>query len=1114
MSSKFFNNTPNSNLFQKFCDIAHQMCNFHTFQAVVGYFRSSGYFKLRAEFENVKKIQILVGIDVDKLFRKQSEFFFGLKIDENAIREAYSKNFREEIKEANYDAETEKGILQFCDDICSGKLEIRIHKSKDLHAKFYLLLPENHTESSDGWVIMGSSNLSDSGLGTKDDNNRYELNVAMKDYDDVNYCKEEFQKLWADALPLSLDDMRNMKNQTHLTDELPTPYELYMKVLIDTFGLQVEDDFSMDLPDGVMKIRYQQDAVIQGYQMLLQHNGFILADVVGLGKTIVATMIAKRFIHENDNHHTKILVIYPPAVAKNWKDTFKRFNISNYAQFISNGSLSKILEGKDNFLEKEYFDLIIVDEAHNFRSGSALHYDELQKICKSPRRNRGKIFGPKKVMLLSATPLNNKPDDIKNLLLLFQDAHYSTIEGVQNLDTTFAPWIKEYNNIMKERRKDESNADFAARTDALYEEIRTKIIDKVTVRRTRNNIKNVPAYKADLGKQKIVFPEILPPKSLEYELKNGLNELFYDTMFILTDTKTIDNPEGKGLHYARYRAIEFLVGKAKAKYNHPENIAATLMGVYRVHMVKRLESSFEAFKKSLHTLLKITEDMIRMFQEDKVFIASELKIKDKIDKGWELDQIIEYAMEQGFNIEDIVYKASDFNPEFVKMLEEDVERLSDLCSKWDAVQEDPKLDLFIQKIKSEFFKKVNNPTGKLVIFSESVDTVNYLTDAIQKKLNRNDVINICASNRKANQEILRTCFDANVPKEEQSNAFNIVITSDVLAEGVNLHRANVIINYDSPWNATRLMQRIGRVNRIGSVADKIYNYMFYPSHQGDEQIHLYSNALIKLQGFHSALGEDTQIYSREELVREFQLFNPEITDNVDRSLKLLEEVRELFQKDRGLYNKIKNLPMKSRTVRDIENCAAQKVQTLSTLVFLSSPKKVEYYLVNQNEVSNVAFLDAMDMMRADVSEKPEPMRKAESFHYTQVNLATQQYKTESNEQVHPDSMNARKNDPTTSKALSYIRALMRALSQYSDIKEKLEVLRQLVEQGTYAQLRTKLNKFAKDESKEHINASEAEKRRIEFIDKLYKEYSSSEEISKEESNEPIKPKIIVSESFI
>lgn len=246
MSSKFFNNTPNSNLFQKFCDIAHQMCNFHTFQAVVGYFRSSGYFKLRAEFENVKKIQILVGIDVDKLFRKQSEFFFGLKIDENAIREAYSKNFREEIKEANY-AETEKGILQFCDDICSGKLEIRIHKSKDLHAKFYLLLPENHTESSDGWVIMGSSNLSDSGLGTKDDNNRYELNVAMKDYDDVNYCKEEFQKLWADALPLSLDDMRNMKNQTHLTDDFDKPKIIYPETTVGRSQFYYDDSkFMLD----------------------------------------------------------------------------------------------------------------------------------------------------------------------------------------------------------------------------------------------------------------------------------------------------------------------------------------------------------------------------------------------------------------------------------------------------------------------------------------------------------------------------------------------------------------------------------------------------------------------------------------------------------------------------------------------------------------------------------------------------------------------------------------------------------------------------------------------------------------------------------------------------
>lgn len=200
MSAKFFNNTPEHSLFDKFKGIARGMAGFHTFQAVVGYFRSSGYFKLREELSNAKKIQILVGINVDNLFRKQSDFFFG-RIDEDSVRKAYSGDFVEEVENAGYDELTERGILQFCRDICDGKLEIRIHRSKNLHAKFYLLLPEEHNEHSDGWVIMGSSNISDYGLGTSGAG-RYELNVAMKDYDDVAYCKREFDGLWQDAVPL------------------------------------------------------------------------------------------------------------------------------------------------------------------------------------------------------------------------------------------------------------------------------------------------------------------------------------------------------------------------------------------------------------------------------------------------------------------------------------------------------------------------------------------------------------------------------------------------------------------------------------------------------------------------------------------------------------------------------------------------------------------------------------------------------------------------------------------------------------------------------------------------------------------------------------------------
>ena len=379
MSTKFFNNTNGNTLFDKLRGIASQMATFDRFLAVVGFFRSSGYFKLRKELGDISEIKILVGINIDDIFRRHNKALLMLANEEKA-KGIYQNDFKEDIINAQYAPEVEEGILQMCDDLVSGRLQMRIHATKNLHAKFYLCLPQNHNEHSDGWVIMGSSNISDSGLGIKQPP-QYELNVAMKDYDDVKYCSDEFWALWNEAIPLTAEDIEEYKKKTYLGYQ-PTPYELYIKVLIDTFGDQVEDDFTIQLPNGVMDLKYQKDAVIQGYQMLMQHNGLFLADVVGLGKTMIATMIAKRFVEANGKN-TNILVIYPPALEDNWTNTFKLFGIYKKAQFVTNGSLFKVLEGKDNYKDKEEFDLIIVDEAHGFRSDSSGKYDELQKICKS-----------------------------------------------------------------------------------------------------------------------------------------------------------------------------------------------------------------------------------------------------------------------------------------------------------------------------------------------------------------------------------------------------------------------------------------------------------------------------------------------------------------------------------------------------------------------------------------------------------------------------------------------------------------------------------------------------------------------------------------------------------
>ncbi|GIV28622.1 MAG: hypothetical protein KatS3mg027_2436 [Bacteroidia bacterium] len=151
----------------------------------------------------------------------------------------------------------------------------------------------------------------------------------------------------------------------------------------------------------------------------------------------------------------------------------------------------------------------------------------------------------------------------------------------------------------------------------------------------------------------------------------------------------------------------------------------------------------------------------------------------------------------------------------------------------------------------------------------------------------------------------------------KKNDYNILITTEVLAEGVNLHRSNVIVHYDTPWNSTRLMQRIGRVNRIGTKADVIYNFVFYPSVQGDEQIKLNNTALMKIQAFHTAFGEDNQVYSEQEILDEVKLFSKEsIREEEDERLKYLYFLRRFRNENKAWFEKIKNLPLKSRTGRN------------------------------------------------------------------------------------------------------------------------------------------------------------------------------------------------------
>ena len=420
-------------------------------------------------------------------------------------------------------------------------------------------------------------------------------------------------------------------------------------------------------------------------------------------------------------------------------------------------------------------------------------------------------------------------------------------------------------------------------------------------------------------------------------------------------------------------------------------------------------------------------------------------------------------------------------------------------------KDDPKFDKFKERLETEFLNKSINPTGKLVLFSESVDTLNYLYNRLTKELKRDDVLIVTAANRDRFDKVIKDNFDANAAHDE--GRYNIILTSDVLAEGVNLHRANVIVNYDSPWNATRLMQRIGRVNRIGSTAPNIYNYLFYPSQQGDHEIQLYKNALIKLQGFHSAFGEDAQIYSREEIVRQFTLFDSNVKDSVDKKIALLRELRELYNNNRELYHKIKELPMKSRVLRDISKHSGK------TVAFISSEVKTEFYLVNDRKAEVIDFLEAVKYLKAKPEEQAVPFTvETDTPHYGHVNTAINKYKSEYIQAKDIDVARRTDLDRTALEANTFLRHVKQVTTDRK-LMEWCDILTAYINEGMYARLPRELKAISREYKGDRTKMKSDEYKIQDRISKLIEEYqiNTSEEKSVKELSDP---RIIISETFI
>ncbi len=907
----FFTNEPDRTLQERFNRILRNNTQF--FDVIVGYFRTSGFYKLYEAMESIEKIRILVGLDVDK---KTVEILDSAKLSmsNKEIKEEFSKNVINEFENSEDSKELEIGVKTFIEWLKSGKLEMKMYPKDKIHAKVYIVR-KNEDSDNVGSVITGSSNFSESGLV-----NNLEFNVELKDARDVEFALEKFEELWKDSIDISDAFVETIQNDTWIKDDI-TPYELYLKTIYEFFEEEINSDkikgLEELLPDGYMKLQYQLDAVAQAKRILNNYGGVFISDVVGLGKTYICAMLAKSL------KNSRKLIICPPVLVDYWESVMEEFQVP--AKVCSLGKLDTLLEDKTALAKYDY---VFIDEAHRFRNSKTEGFGKLHEIC----------YG-KKVILISATPINNYTSDIENQLYLFQSKHNSNIiPNEKDIESFFTKLRAKLNKF------DKSSNQYLEQIRENSAIIRDKLLRHVMVRRTRSEIKEY--YKEDLDKQGLKFPTLDNPEKIIYSFDEKTDEIFKETIKII-----------KSLSYARYMSAQYL--KVNSKISNLLNSQTFIGGFMKSVLVKRLESSFFAFKKTLSRFIKSYEDFIKMSKTGKIYISKKVDVYELLDNGDDekLMNLVEDDKVQMFN-------TTDFNEVFFADLERDLSWLKTLASRWDLITEDPKMDQFKRELQDNQILK----TGKKIIFTESKETAEYVGKELKTLFGEKVVVFSGESSPYLKKQIEKS-FN---PKfaELNEDKYDILITTDILAEGINLHRANILINYDLPWNPTRIMQRVGRINRVGSSFDKIYVFNFLPTASTNAQLPLEERIMEKLQAFHDTLGEDYKYLSDDEVVSSHKLYETltqkqdETDDGINPELEYLALIRKIRDENVDLFEKIKKLPIKAKSGKQISI-----TNKPSTLTFFRKGALKSFYISNEDDCKELSFLEALEFIKSEPTTK-------------------------------------------------------------------------------------------------------------------------------------------------
>jgi len=830
----------NSNVtLSQFLNDVLKICPHAQLDIATAFFQIQAYSMLKDNLQGVKKFRLLLG--------KSPE----IKSDKT-LGEELVNIVKQEVETLELSKEREDDVQKLIDFLKKGNVEVRIYDKGFLHGKAYIF---------DNLVIVGSSNFTLPGLTHNTELNSVGLEA------EAYYTREKwFQKFWDESVDFKEQLITILENSRFGSKEF-TPYEVYIKAL---YELQKEDIKPKDthiptlLPESKVELtEFEQDAVDRIFSRLKKYHAVLIADSVGLGKT----WIAKKIIEEFGFYRRKSFLIICPAQLREglWKPEIKAIdlpeNILSQEELATEDFLEKAQKAVGGKLDQ--IELIVVDESHNLRNPLSNRWENFFTLIHDHISTNNKR---PYILFLTATPINNTIWDLfwQLMLLVSMDRGAFLKEGINDL-------FKFFKDVAK--KEDPS--------------LLNDLLNEISIRRTRDYIlKNYP--NATIKGKKITFPE-RKLDNIDYHLDKTYKGMYREFADIISEQLTM----------AYYRLLKY---KKQEKLTPDEEWALNRMialeGIFRTLLLKRLESSVQAFRISITNHIDFLGRLKKCLAQGKTltkqtFNRQILFLDEEISQEF-LEELEDFEKEN--------YRMADLFAD----IDKDIKLLRNkVLSRVSTIK--PEEDAKLNKLKKDLIDL--HKKGQIILFTYYTDTLDYLYDNLTKtkELSNLNIVKISGSTGTRERDRIVSDF--------LHNKINILISTDVLSEGMNLQSAKIIINYDLHWNPTRMIQRAGRIDRIGSPYPEIYVYNFFPEDELEELLRLVQILQTKIINIDKSVGLDQTILGEEIHPKVFGILR-KIREKDTTIFDLLE--KDMFGGGEKFYQPLKDF-LRTKAIEELES---------------------------------------------------------------------------------------------------------------------------------------------------------------------------------------------------